>query len=104
MIETVRLIEAGKAPRTPQNDLDATYAPMNRKEDALIDFTKSAHMVGCLIRGMVPWPVAYAVVNGEAMKVFSQGLSRAKEGLAAFFARIRRTGLSWPAGKAPSNL
>jgi methionyl-tRNA formyltransferase len=43
----------------PQHDRDATFAPMLRKEDGLIDWSKNAFAIERSIRGLQPWPNAY---------------------------------------------
>src|SRR6266508_3021384 len=43
----------------PQHDRDATFAPMLRKEDGLIDWSASAFVIERCIRGFQPWPNAY---------------------------------------------
>lgn len=70
LVETLRQIEEGVAPRIPQNHADATYAYKLSKDDGFVDFTKSALQLDCLIRGMNPWPVAYTVVGGERIKIW----------------------------------
>jgi len=42
-----------------QHDLDATFAPILRKENGLIDWCKNAFAVERSIRGLQPWPNAY---------------------------------------------
>jgi methionyl-tRNA formyltransferase len=43
----------------PQHDRDATFAPMLRKENGLIDWSNNAFAVERTIRGLQPWPTAY---------------------------------------------
>lgn len=43
----------------PQHDRDATFAPMLRKENGLIDWSNNAFAVERTIRGLQPWPNAY---------------------------------------------
>ena len=73
--ETVELIAQGKAPRTPQQEEEATYAPMLTKELAAIDFMKPAAQVHNLVRGMNPWPVAHTLLEGQPLKVYAARLS-----------------------------
>lgn len=54
----------------PQNDAEATHAPMIRKEMGAIDWTKPASAVHNLVRGLNPWPSAYLTVDGKRMKLF----------------------------------
>jgi methionyl-tRNA formyltransferase len=48
----------GITPR-PQHDRDATFAPMLRKENGLIDWSKSSFALERTIKGLQPWPNAY---------------------------------------------
>ena len=73
--ETVELIARGKAPRTPQPEGEATYAPMLTKEQAAIDFTKPAAQVKNLVLGMDPWPVAHTLLAGQPVKVYGARLA-----------------------------
>lgn len=73
--ETVELIAQGRAPRTPQQEEEATYAPMLTKELAAIDFMKPAAQVHNLVRGMNPWPVAHTLLEGQPLKVYAARLS-----------------------------
>ncbi|MCD7769020.1 MAG: methionyl-tRNA formyltransferase [Oscillospiraceae bacterium] len=70
LIETLRAIEAGTAPRTPQNGSCATYAPPLSKEESPIDWTKEPYMVMKHIYGMQPWPCATAELGGTLFKIF----------------------------------
>ena len=73
LIKTVKAIEEGNAPRTPQDHSKATYVTMLDKSLSPIDFRKSARMVCKQICGLQPWPVATAEVNGETLKIFGCG-------------------------------
>lgn len=67
--ETLDLIEKGIAPRTVQEHEKSTYAPMMSKELGHIDFSKEAQSIVNLVRGVEPWPSAYASLNGEVVKL-----------------------------------
>ena len=68
--DTLRDIEAGVATRTPQNDSEATYAAKIEKSDCKIDFTRSASVIDCAIRGTTPIPGAFCTHNGKMLKIF----------------------------------
>ena len=68
--KTLALFDEGSVPRTPQNDAEATMAPMLKKEMGELDFTKSAEEIHNLVRGLCPWPVAFTFVDGKSMKVY----------------------------------
>lgn len=68
---TVEKIKAGTATRTKQNEAEATYAPMLEKSMGKICFDRSAREIYNQIRGLNPWPVAYAQTNKGILKVYS---------------------------------
>ena len=70
LMKTVSAIEAGTAPRTPQDHSKATYAPPLRKEEAAIDWKKSTKEILKTVFGMQPWPVAYTEIKGTVFKIF----------------------------------
>ncbi len=70
LLKTVNAIKDGTAPRTEQDESEATHAPMLTKETGHINWTKSADEVLNLIRGTNPWPMSYAMYGDEMMKVF----------------------------------
>lgn len=61
----------GRIPPTPQDDAQATYAPMIRKEDGQIDWTKTAVSIDRLIRAMTPWPGAFTTWRGQPLKILA---------------------------------
>lgn len=70
LVETVRLIEVGEAPRIPQNHDEATFAYKLSKEDGYVDFSRPARDLANLIKGMNPWPGAYTEILGETVKIW----------------------------------
>ena len=77
--ETIKQIEAGTAPRIPQNNDEATYASMLSKEISEIDFTKPAKEVHNKVRGLSPWPSAQSKLFGKRVKIIETRVS-AKNG------------------------
>lgn len=68
--QTVRLIAAGTATRTPQDNALATTAPMLDKTMGVLDFTKPAKKLHNLIRGLAPWPGACIITPaGKLLKL-----------------------------------
>ena len=67
--DTVRRMAEGPLSGEPQDDSKSCYAHMLDKEIAVIDWTKSAREVDCLIRGLNPWPCAWTTVGGKRLKV-----------------------------------
>jgi len=71
LVKTLRDIEAGTAPRTPQDHSQASYVGMLDKSYSPIDWTKDARGVIKWIYGLQPWPVATAELDGAVYKIFS---------------------------------
>jgi len=71
LLETLVKIEHGTAKHTPQDHSRATYYPMLKKADGKIDFSKSPHEIVNFIRGMNPWPCAYASSNYGDIRIHS---------------------------------
>jgi methionyl-tRNA formyltransferase len=49
----------------PQHDRDATFAPVLKKEDGLINWSQSAFDIERRIRGFQPWPNAYTKFDSK---------------------------------------
>lgn len=69
MISTLKKAEQGKLEPQKQNDADATYAPIIKKEMAHLDFNKTADEICNTIRGFYSWPCAFCFINGKRIKV-----------------------------------
>ena len=71
LVKTLRDIENGTAPRTPQNHSEASYVKMLDKSYSPIDWSKSARGVIKWIYGLQPWPTATAELDGNVYKIFA---------------------------------
>ena len=69
--EALQLLASGNAPRVPQDDNAVTLAPSIDKDEARVDWTKSAQDIENLARAFVPWPVAWCEWRGENLKLWS---------------------------------
>jgi len=56
---------------TPQNDDESCYAPLMKKTDGQIDWSKSADEIERIIRGFNPWPAAFSSLDGKTVKFYS---------------------------------
>lgn len=70
LIETLEQYKEGNIVPLPQNEAEATYAPMLNKEMSFIDFNASAIAVHNKIRGLSPWPLAQCDIGNTRFKVF----------------------------------
>ncbi|HAX40605.1 MAG TPA: methionyl-tRNA formyltransferase [Clostridiales bacterium] len=66
---TIAALEAGTLVRTPQDEAQATKCPMLKKEHGKLDFSLSTAAVHNRVRGTKPWPGAYALLDGEPLKI-----------------------------------
>lgn len=65
LLDTVRAIAEGRARERPQDHALATYAPRLTREDGRIDWTRPARTVHDLVRGLQPWPPAFAFLDAS---------------------------------------
>ena len=70
LAEALRLIEAGRAPRQPQDHSRATWAPRLTREDGQIDWRRPAAAIVNLIRACDPWPGAFTDLWGDEIKIW----------------------------------
>ncbi|MCJ7583652.1 MAG: methionyl-tRNA formyltransferase, partial [Anaerolineales bacterium] len=78
LLETLPLYFNGEIQPQPQDDSQATYAPMLKKEDGLLDFSQPAVALERHVRAFNPWPGAYFEWNGARLKVLRARLSGEK--------------------------
>lgn len=79
LVKTLKLIEAGKAPREKQGE-NFTVAPMLDKEMAKIDWqNKTAIELKNLVRGLNPIMGAYSFLNGKKIKFWKVQALKEKE-------------------------
>ncbi len=70
LVEALDGLAAGRIVAQPQDNAQATYAPMLKKEDGRIDWSRSAVQIHNQVRGMQPWPGAYSSFRGGALHVW----------------------------------
>lgn len=75
MVEAVRLIAQGLAPRIPQPTEGATYDPIQKKENAKIHWDQPAEAIHNFIRGNDKVPGAWAEVNGNKLTFFGSSFT-----------------------------
>jgi methionyl-tRNA formyltransferase len=74
LLETIGLIENGKARFEKQDGTLATYAPKLNKEDGLIDWREPAAKIHNRVRGLLPWPGAYTRFGAKTLKIIKTSL------------------------------
>jgi methionyl-tRNA formyltransferase len=69
MMRALGALERGAVTPQPQSQDGVTYAKKILKDEARIDWSKSASEIDCLIRGLSPAPGAFTMVKGERLKI-----------------------------------
>ncbi|HEX5033053.1 MAG TPA: methionyl-tRNA formyltransferase [bacterium] len=65
LVQTVAGLERGNIQPTPQNDAEASLAPLLRKEEGRVDWTRPAAEIYNRYRGLSPWPGAFTFLGGK---------------------------------------
>lgn len=74
LVETIRQLKAGTLVPKPQDHSQATLAPLLKKEDGLIDWSRPAVDIERRIRGMSPWPGAWTFAGDERLGIWHAGV------------------------------
>ena len=70
LVETLAGLEAGAIVPVPQDSSQATHAPLLKKEDGLIDWTRPAPEIHNRVRGLLPWPGCYIGFRGQLLRIW----------------------------------
>jgi len=76
MIDTLRGLQSGKLKSRPQDASRATTAPILKREDGRIDWTKPAMEIYNRRRGFTPWPGAYTEFRGQTCHLWGRPLAK----------------------------
>ncbi len=76
--ETLEKMKRKEIHPMPQDPSKATYAPMLKKEDGRIDWTKGAEEIGRQVRALRPWPGAYTEWEGQILKIYKGEVRKGK--------------------------
>jgi methionyl-tRNA formyltransferase len=72
MLETLRGLQSGKLNSRPQGSAGVSYAPILKREDGRIDWSRSAQEIYNRMRGFTPWPGAYTEFRNQTCHVWGQ--------------------------------
>lgn len=75
LIESLSLLERGRVVPEPQDDSEATLAPILKKEDGVVDWTQPASIIHNRLRGFTPWPGATTTFRGTGLKLIRARLA-----------------------------
>ncbi len=74
IVETLRKLDRGEIAPTPQDNSQASLAPILKKEDGRIDWWMSAFKIYNRIRGLQPWPGAFTTFRGKSCQIWGKPL------------------------------
>jgi methionyl-tRNA formyltransferase len=72
MAETLRGLSAGTIHARPQNNAEATYAPLLKKGDGRIEWERTAQQIFDRMRGFAPWPGAFSTFRGHSWQLWGE--------------------------------
>jgi methionyl-tRNA formyltransferase len=81
LVSTLRGWVAGTMIPSPQNESEATFAPILKKEDGLIHWDWPARSIANRIRGMSPWPGGYTFLQGERWGIWRVEVEGPEKGI-----------------------
>jgi methionyl-tRNA formyltransferase len=70
LVKTLEGLAGGRIVPEKQDPAQATYAPILKKEDGLIDWAQPARAIYNRVRGLQPWPGAYTRFRGQQLHVW----------------------------------
>ena len=70
IVETLHGLQTGDIHPRKQDEAQTTLAPILKKEDGLIDFSRPAAEILNRLRGFQPWPGAYSKFRGKNLQVW----------------------------------
>lgn len=81
LLKTIDLVVRDAIRPVPQDDSLATYAPVLKKEDGRVDWTRSGIEIKDQVRGLYPWPGAFTCRKGSLLKIH-RGVAKESSALA----------------------
>jgi methionyl-tRNA formyltransferase len=69
LVETLRGLQSGTIQPRPQDNANASFAPILKKEDGRIDFALTAEQIRNRLRGFQPWPGAFTSFRGKNLNI-----------------------------------
>jgi methionyl-tRNA formyltransferase len=88
IVESLARFDRGEISPAPQNGRNATYAPILKKEDGRIDWSRPAQQIYNRMRGFAPWPGAYTTFRGQTCHLWGRPESPGAAGAEATTGQI----------------
>ena len=77
IVDSLLRLDRGEISPQPQDNGKASYAPILKKEDGRIDWTRTAPQIYNRMRGFAPWPGAYTTFRGQTCHIWGRPESSA---------------------------
>jgi methionyl-tRNA formyltransferase len=100
MVETLRGIAAGTLSGRAQDSAAATYAPMMKKEDGRVDWSRTAAEIYNRMRGFAPWPGAFSTLRGKTCQILGRPTEDTRGGQEPGTIHVRQSGIYVSCGGA----
>ncbi len=71
VLETLDKLAGGSLSPIPQEDGQSSYAPLLKKQDGRIDWSRPGQEIESFIRGVNPWPGAFTFCDDRRLKIYS---------------------------------
>ena len=88
LVKTLDGLAAGSIAAEKQDSSAATWAPLLRKEDGLIDWRQPAAVVHNRVRGLQPWPGAQTGFRGQTLHVWKSRVASVPDRAATVRERV----------------
>lgn len=93
LLEAIQLIKKGVAPRLPQREEEATYAPPLKTEHFQINWQSPAKYIERLIRASNPTPGAFTFFRGKRLKIWGGVVREGGMGNAGEIIKLEKEGM-----------
>jgi len=100
MVETLRGIAAGTLSGRAQDASAATYAPMMKREDGRVDWSRTAREIYDRMRGFAPWPGAFSTLRGKTCQILGRPSEDTRGGQEPGTIHVRQSGIYVSCGGA----
>jgi methionyl-tRNA formyltransferase len=72
IVDSLLRLDRGEVSPQPQDSINASYAPILKKEDGRIDWKRTAEEIYNRMRGFAPWPGAYSSFRGQTCHLWGR--------------------------------
>lgn len=80
LIKALEAIDVDRIKAIPQDNSKASFAPILKKGNGRIDWTREAEDIYNMVRGMDPWPGAFTYYKGEVWRVWKTAVGNNSNG------------------------